>query len=572
MNKLKEMFSSSDKHTDKSKETNIHEQEHQTQPSEWKSEYQTQPSDWKSSTCSKREKSSASKFGRIHEREDPTIAQLSDMYNDKYVNLGKTGLRVSRISLGTMTFGEIDREFGSRPGQVQEGEAHKILDRYVELGGNFINTANFFPWFGSTMGESELIVGNWLKKSNNRQKIVLSTTVGMPTNLKDPNSIGLTRRHLIESVDRSLKRLQTNYIDILQVTLVESNLAFSDLIKNLNELVKSKKVNHIGVSDIKPSQIQKLIDLTKHLSAHPISILESEYNLLTRGIENELVDLADNENLALVVYSPLKSGYLTNNFIDRTRTEESRIEAASNKDRFNFAALAEPIEQMQLQNYNFETIFEVLQNISKKRNRTIAQVALTYVLQRNFVTSVVIGCSNIQQLEENMEALDDKHKLTYPEMHALNCASSLKMPYPYDNNLVADVMRYVHRPAKKAQEQRQRMPYRQPEETEEQREAERKQFDQFDTLYKLENFEKEKERGPVKKDRVEEMTQPKQESTTTPFQGVEPFQQTQEQEQQQQPTTCGLEQTQQTTPQEHPCERKSEIDQPTCERKVQPTA
>jgi len=257
-------------------------------------------------------------------------------------------------------------------------------------------------------------------------------------------------------------------------------------------------VYYIGLSDVKPYQVQKLVDLTKAMSAHRISVVQAEYNLITRGVEYELTEICQAEKLAFLAYAPLKNGFLTNNFTAgemSTIEDKSRIESAS-RDRFNLAALSESFEQMK-EDRHFNNLMEVLEKIAKKKQRTVAQVAINWVLQRNQVTSIVIGCSTVQQLEENMDILNVKHKLSQSEMHELNEASFSRFPYPYGSNLASDVNHYLHRRSKKYRETLQTpiieeiqpgmsQKYQQPAETDEQREAERLQFEQFEKLDEME--------------------------------------------------------------------------------------
>lgn len=193
---------------------------------------------------------------------DPTIDYFNSLVaKNTHCLLGRTGVKVSRVCLGTMNFGQIDPTFGERPGQLDESEAHRILDRYVELGGNCIDTANFFPWFG-TCGESERIVGAWLERQQ-REKIFVVTKVRMPVDPGNINSGGLSRANIIDSVKQSLKRLRTDYIDMLMLNGWDPTVSINETVRHLDELVKHGFVRYIGVCDFKGWQLQKFVDASR---------------------------------------------------------------------------------------------------------------------------------------------------------------------------------------------------------------------------------------------------------------------------------------------------------------------
>lgn len=206
-------------------------------------------------------------YHREHYRkimEDPTIQLFNRLVaKDTHCLLGRTGVKVSRICLGSLNFGKLDSRFGDRPGQLDENEAHTILDRYAQLGGNCIDTADFFPWFGSSSGLSETIIGNWLKNREDRRNFFLITKVRMPMSPDNINSGGLSRSHIYESVNESLKRLQTNTIDLLLLNGWDPTVNIYETVRHLDELVKHDKVRYIGVCDFKGWQLQKFIDAAK---------------------------------------------------------------------------------------------------------------------------------------------------------------------------------------------------------------------------------------------------------------------------------------------------------------------
>ena len=219
--------------------------------------------------------------------------------------MGRTGVKVSRVSLGSKNFGEIDSKYGERPGQLRKEIAHQVLDKFVELGGNSIDTANFYPWFGLTVGQSETIIGDWLKVQN-REKLFLITKFHSPTDPENDNSGGFSRSNIIDQVNQSLTRLSTEYVDLLVLNGWDENVEVADLVKTLDELIKSGKIRYYGVSDVKGWQLQKLIDTAESLDLYKCVCYMGEYNLLTRGCEDEVTEVCKNESIAFLGYSPFK--------------------------------------------------------------------------------------------------------------------------------------------------------------------------------------------------------------------------------------------------------------------------
>lgn len=177
--------------------------------------------------------------------------------------MGSSGLKVSSICLGTMTFGKKE---GSRPGQSDEKEAHAILDRFVEVGGNFIDTADVYQ-----QGESERIVGNWLEKHPSlRSKLILATKMWGPTDPSDVNARGLSRHHIMEAVDQSLVRLRTSYIDLYQTHCWDDGTPLEETLSALQDLVRSGKIHYVGVSNVTGWQFQKMVDKAREMGLSAI--------------------------------------------------------------------------------------------------------------------------------------------------------------------------------------------------------------------------------------------------------------------------------------------------------------
>lgn len=377
---------------------------------------------------------------------EPTI----DLFNrfvakDTHCLLGKTGIKLSRVCLGTMNFGHISSsQFGDRPGQLSEQEAHNILDRFVQLGGNCIDTANFFPWFGPDVGKSETIIGNWLSKQE-REKVFLITKVRMPMDINNINSVGLSRGHLIDSVKKSCERLQTDTIDMLMLNGWDPTVSFHDTVRHLDDLIKCEKIRYVGVCDMKGWQLQKFIDAAKELDLHRCVCYMGEYNLLTRGCELEVIDVCKNERIGFIAYSPLKYGFLTEDFLKNINAPVpgSRIEAATkarSENRLNLAAMAESFECIR-QNPVYMNVLTLCHQLSVKYGVSISQVAIQWILQKGVVTSVCVGVEDVKELEQNMECLIGEFVLTPDEMDQLDLVSSVHLHYPYRTQL-AEVAGY----------------------------------------------------------------------------------------------------------------------------------
>jgi len=321
--------------------------------------------------------------------------------------MGKTGLLVSELCLGTMTFGRESTEETSR----------QMLDHFIDVGGNFIDTADVYA-----EGRSEEILGHWLP-GNPRDQLVIATKVRFR---KGPgaNDIGLSRKHILEGAEASLRRLHTDYIDLYQVHCWDNRTPLEETLSTLDQLVKSGKVRYIGASNFTGWQLQKAIDLSRQMGWEPFSCLQAQYNLLVRSMEWELTDVCVNEGLGVIPWSPLRGGWLSGKY-RRGMTAppvESRVESAS---KMGWGE--------SWQNYNNETtwkILDVLLAVADEVNKPPAQVALRWLLQRPEVTAPIIGARTFDQLKDNLGAagwiLDNKY------LHQLNKVSDPGKPYPYE--------------------------------------------------------------------------------------------------------------------------------------------
>ena len=326
--------------------------------------------------------------------------------------LGKTGLSVSALCLGAMTFGR----------ETSESESHAMLDRFVEAGGNFVDTADVY-----SRGASEEILGRWLAKKP-REEIVIATKGRWGTDDPDhrrPNQYGLSRKHLIAACEASLKRLKTDYIDLYQVHMWDPWTPLEETLSTLDRLVRAGKVRYVGASNYSGWQLQKAIDLAKANGWEPFTCLQALYNLLDRDAEYELLHIVRNEGLGMIPWSPLRGGWLAGRYRRgmNAAVPGTRIELASQK------GWSETFER-----YNNERTWTVLDRIAaiaKETRKSSAQIALNWLLGRPGVTGPIIGARDMSQLEDNLGAVG--WSLTHDQMKRLNDASERPdLPYPYD--------------------------------------------------------------------------------------------------------------------------------------------
>jgi aryl-alcohol dehydrogenase-like predicted oxidoreductase len=299
---------------------------------------------------------------------------------DHYVTLGRSGLRVSPFCLGAMTFGE-DLGWGS---SVEESQ--QIIDRYIELGGNFIDTANFY-----TKSHSEKILGDHIgRHPARRDRLVLATKFSGNLYPGDPNGGGSGRKSIIAACENSLRRLQTDYIDLYWLHNWDAHTPMEETMAALEDLVRAGKVRYLGVSDTPAWKIVEANMLARFRGWSAFVGLQIEYSLLERSVEQELVPMAQEFGLGLTPWSPLKSGVLSGKY---TRRNAGQVE--------NGRAFAGSF----LNDKAYDVIDE-LEVIAKAHGSTPARVALAWVQGRPGVTSTIIGARRMAQLEDNVEALE----------------------------------------------------------------------------------------------------------------------------------------------------------------------
>jgi aryl-alcohol dehydrogenase-like predicted oxidoreductase len=300
---------------------------------------------------------------------------------DHYVTLGRSGLRVSPLCLGAMTFGE-DLGWGT---SVEESQ--QIMDRYVELGGNFIDTANFY-----TKSHSEKIIGDHIgKHGSKRDRLVLATKFSGNLYPGDPNGGGSGRKSIVSACENSLRRLQTDYIDLYWLHNWDVHTPIEETMAALDDLVRAGKVRYIGVSDTPAWKVAEANVVARFRGWSQFIGLQIEYSLLERSVEQELVPMAKELGLGITPWSPLKSGALSGKY-----TRQNAGQSKADRAMFIQGVL----------NEKTWTIVDLLEKIAKAHDTTVARVALAWVQAQPGVTSTIIGARRLAQLEDNVKALD----------------------------------------------------------------------------------------------------------------------------------------------------------------------
>ena len=326
-----------------------------------------------------------------------------------YQQLGRSGLLVSSLCLGTMIFGE-ESERGTPP-----AEAERIISRFLDAGGNFLDTADIYA-----SGRSEEIVGQAIK--GKRDQIILATKVHFSPQ-KGPNDIGLSRYHILRAIDASLRRLQTDYIDVYYLHAWDSLTPLEETLRVLDDLVGAGKVRYIGVSNFKAWQVMKALGLSDASHWTRFVAAQYQYNLVNRDIEDEFSDLCPSEGIGITAWGPLGGGFLSGKYQHNQRPQaatEGRI-ATTGSD-------TEEAWERRNTERNW-AILEAVQAIAQAHGATVAQVALAWLRSQSIVSSVILGIRTLSQLEENLPAAT--LELTSEERSRLDRVSRPPERYPY---------------------------------------------------------------------------------------------------------------------------------------------
>ena len=299
----------------------------------------------------------------------------------QYINLGKTGLKVSRLCLGMMTYGSKKwREY-----VLEEEDAKPFVGRALEAGINFFDTADVY-----SLGESERITGNLLKDVK-RQNIVVATKVhGQMSD--DPNDRGLSRKHILDSIDNSLKRLQMDYVDLYQIHRWDPNVPIEETMEALNDVVRAGKARYIGASSMYAWQFAKALHVSeKHGWAKFVS-MQNHYNLIYREEEREMIPLCKDQGIGLLPWSPMARGYFS----------------AERKSGGTVRSHNDPFGKELYSHENNPVVAEQVADVAKRHNVTGSQIALAWMLNKPHITSPIIGSSKIEHLDQAVAALEIK--------------------------------------------------------------------------------------------------------------------------------------------------------------------
>jgi len=326
----------------------------------------------------------------------------------QYQNLGTTSTKISRISLGTMTFGE----------QNTQDEAHQQLDMAFEFGINFIDTAELYPIppNSKSYGDTERYISNWDKLKTSRDKLFLASKIAGPstfTKYMRSGELKFDKINLETALDQTLKRLNTDYLDLYQLHWPERNTnyfgtrdfngfidnneeftSFNERLTILNEFVKKGKIKHFGVSNETPWGLLKYLTESIKTNQAGIQSVQNPYNLLNRTFEIGLAEICHREKISMLAYSPLAFGTLSGKYLNGKFPKGSRLEKFKSYNRYS--------------NTNAVQATENYISLAKEYELDPSQMAISYLLHKNYVSSVIIGATNLQQLKINMNSIDVK--------------------------------------------------------------------------------------------------------------------------------------------------------------------
>jgi aryl-alcohol dehydrogenase-like predicted oxidoreductase len=300
----------------------------------------------------------------------------------QYVNLGRTGLKVSRICLGMMTYGTP----AWRPWVLDEESSRPFVRRAVEAGINFFDTADMY-----SLGESEAVTGRALRDFAQRDRVVIATKVYYPMS-DDPNDRGLSRKHVLQAVDNSLRRLGTDYIDLYQIHRWDPSTPIEETLQALDDVVRAGKVRYLGASSMLSWQFMRALALADRRGLTRFVSMQNHYNLVYREEEREMLPLCREEGIGVIPWSPLARGFLAGNRRSATDADTER----GRTDGFAHGMYYAPSDF---------SVADQVAELAAARGVTPAQVALAWVLRQPGITAPIVGASKMHQLDEAVDAL-----------------------------------------------------------------------------------------------------------------------------------------------------------------------
>ena len=309
----------------------------------------------------------------------------------QYVGLGQTGLQVSRICLGAMSFGSPEW----RPWVLSETESRPFFRRAIESGINFFDTADMY-----SDGLSEEIVGRALVEFTNRDQVVIASKAYFPTS-SGPNDRGLSRKHLFDAIDASLRRLGTDYLDLYQIHRFDPLTPIEETLEALDDIVRVGKVRYIGASSMAAWQFASMLHASDSHGWSRFVSMQNHYNLVYREEEREMLPLCRAEGVGVIPWSPLARGFLAGNRIPRSQTEQSRVNETLRARTDDYA------HDLYYQESDFRVVERVVE-LAHSRGVSPGQVALAWLLSKSEVDSPIIGTTKIEHLDASILALDIK--------------------------------------------------------------------------------------------------------------------------------------------------------------------
>lgn len=329
-----------------------------------------------------------------------------------YRNLGESGLKVSTLCLGTMTFGEADDKSFMHKVGCDEATAFQIMNRSLEAGINFFDTADVYGQDGLT----ERVIGNWFAKEKKRDQVVLASKFRFRM-APGPNGTGASRLRIVRAVEESLKRLQTDRIDLYQIHMQDLDTPEEETLRALDDLVRAGKVLYLGASNYAAYRLVESLCISDKRNLARFVALQVEYSLVERGIERELVPAAKRWNLGIMPWSPLAGGFLSGKYHrNQALPAGTRLEKWKERyDRFD-----------KERNWN---ILDAVNAIAKESNSSASSVSLAWLLAKPMVASVIFGARSLGQLEDNLKAAE--LRLSAEQINRLDEASQFEVGYPY---------------------------------------------------------------------------------------------------------------------------------------------
>ena len=325
----------------------------------------------------------------------------------KYNQLGKTGVLVSELCLGTMTFG--GKGYWQAIGQLPQDDVNQLVKTSVDQGINFIDTANAY-----SEGLSETLLGQSLIDLGiNRQQVVIATKVRLRMGA-GANQVGLSRLHIIDSVNNSLERLKLSHIDLLYIHGVDFLTPLEETMRGLEDVVRSGKVRYIGISNHPAWMVTKANGFADKMGWTKFVASQNYYSIAARELEREILPMATSEGIGVMPWSPLAGGFLSGKY-----TRKNEIAGDSRRDSFDFPPVNKP---------KAYDIIDVMAEVGKKHEVSVARVALAWLLHKKTVTSVIIGAKRKEQLLDNIAAT--QLSLTDDDMQKLDAVSALSPEYP----------------------------------------------------------------------------------------------------------------------------------------------